>query len=131
MVSIEVAGAVDDLLAAPQVWAAIISSVLALGAAIIAAVIAARQGSQTRAHANKLYRANLTEARRKEKLDDIRFREFTGRDQWWREFIWAADNLHSTDPRRRQSGLSVLKHLSTAPWVGPEEKRTIASILVP
>lgn len=131
MFPLEVVEPASDPFNSPQVWAAIITSVLALVAAVIAAIVAGHQGKQTRSHADKLHRANLREARRKERVDDQRFRDFTGRDQWWREFTWAVEKLHQQDEGLRSSALSVLKHLSKAPWVGPDEKRTIANILVP
>lgn len=131
MFPIEVVEPALDPFNSPQVWASVITSVLAFVAAVIAAIVAVHQGKQTRLHADKLHEADLQETQRKERVDDQRFRDFTGRDQWWREFTWAVEKLHQPDEGLRSSALSVLKHLSKAPWVGSDEKRTIANILVP
>lgn len=125
--SFEVVAAPPD---SPQVWAAIFTSVLAFVAAVIAPIVAAYQRKQTRIRAIKLHTENMQEARRKERVDDQLFREFTGRDQWWREFTWADEKLHQQDEGPRSRALSVLNHLSKAPWVGPDEKRKIANILL-
>jgi hypothetical protein len=120
--------------------AAIFAALLTIVVAIINLIGTARQNAKlrrqtadeaakTRSHAKELSDEVALRDKAAAVALDSRFREYTGRDQWWSRFTWALNEFNSDSENRRQIGLLVIGSLVEARWVNDDDVRLARRLL--
>jgi hypothetical protein len=88
----------------------LIAAVLAAVASTAAAVIAAVAARQSRLQTGRI-----------EAKADERYREYTGREQWWTRFSWAMEKAVSERKADAILGMAVISAMLDAPWATVED----------
>jgi hypothetical protein len=88
----------------PESVATLVAAGIAAVAALLAAVLSALSAHRTRRQTEQL-----------ERQADARYREYTGREQWWTRFSWALEKAVSTNQEDAKLGLAVIVAMLDAP----------------
>lgn len=80
----------------------LVAAVVAAGAAITGAFVAARSAAKTR--------------------------DWVGRDQWWQRFSWALEKAISPDHEESELGLQIMIALIDVPWAKEEDNEMAIAV---
>lgn len=101
-----------------QSAALVVAAFLALIAAVVTALVTARQG--------RLNRINVIRVAVRGHLEE---RKLKGRQDWWVQFAWAAERLYGTDEGASEVAATVLNRLEQVPWASQEERDLVTDVL--
>jgi len=101
-----------------QAVAVLLTGILALTAAVVTAVVTAKQGRLNRLHAIRL-----------DVVGRLEEQKLKGRQDWWVQFAWAAERLYGEDPGGVEVAAVVLTNLEQVPWASEGQRGLVTEVL--